>query len=118
MAIYHEGHKNGEVLGGSVLAKLKEEYKSHRRPSPLDSMMKTTPRKPWAIKKMLVPGGVLRQPVSAPQATADAVAALLAEGAEEDDRLEVSYVEEIDEDYEEELAEHDEGRFDLEYQDE
>lgn len=124
MAIYHEGHKKGEVWGGSVLAKLKEEYKSHRRPSPLESMMQHRPRKPWAIKKMLVEGGKLRQPCSVATAVAAGVATMMGQEVEKDDMLE-QYGKEDDvlvaengEDYEEEVGEEDEAAFDREYDDE
>ena len=119
MAIYHDGHKKGEVVEGSVLQRLKEEYKSHRRPSPLESMMDTTPRKPWSIKKMLV-GGILRQPSSIATATAAGVAAVLARGMEEDERLEVLEVVEDIEEYEEYIVEEpiDLTEFDDAYDDE
>ena len=100
-----------------MLSKLKEEYKSHRRPSPLDAMMDTTPRKPWAIKKMLVEGK-LRQPCSVSTATAAWVAAILAQGIEEDERLEVIEIVDDIEDYEEEVAEEELADFDLGYSDE
>ena len=98
-------------------AKLKEEYKSHRRPSPLDAMLKPQPRKPWAIKKMLVEGRLM-QSCCTSKAEAAQVASILEQGVEEDEQLEV-FDRPDDHDYEEdEVEEWEEEAFDLGYEDE
>lgn len=116
MAIYHDAHKRGEMVEGSHLAKLKEEYKSHRRPSPLESMMKPKPCKPWAIKRMLVEGK-LRQPCAASKFEAE-VDRVLSEGVQEDEHLEVFDRPDDHSDDEDELEEQDEEAFDRGYEDE
>lgn len=117
MAIYHHAHKAGVMVEGSHLAKLKEEYKSHRRPSPLDAMLKPQPRKPWAIKKMLVEGRLM-QSCCTSKAEAAQVASILEQGVEEDEQLEV-FDRPDDHDYEEdEVEEWEEEAFDLGYEDE